>query len=163
MPSSSDPDILEETIQPYFKTIERLMLIMKLECPLTKLDVIFRIFTEVLSSELNHFWHGNDFIFDKEMYIDSNTLRMLMVYVLVQTQSSKLKIDFDLVQEFTPQVLKFTNRSYYITLLQSAFEYIDDMTDMRVLELMERADSQQSCLPLLNKAKIGTQLKTIML
>uniref|UniRef100_A0A7S3N6W9 VPS9 domain-containing protein n=1 Tax=Euplotes harpa TaxID=151035 RepID=A0A7S3N6W9_9SPIT len=88
------------------------------------------------------------------MYIDSNTLRMLMVYVLVQTQSSKLKIDFDLVQEFTPQVLKFTNRSYYITLLQSAFEYIDDMTDTRVLELMERADSQQSCLPLLNKDKI---------
>ena len=141
---TSDPEIIEEFAQPYYKTIERLKLIMKLEWPLTKLDVIFRIFTEILPNELKLFWKGDHYLTERDLYIDSKDLRMIMVYILIQTQCSKLKIDLDIIQEFIPQVLKFTNRSFYITLLQSAFDYIDHMTNSKLNELIREWNSPQS-------------------
>ena len=69
---------------------------------------------------------------------------MLMVYILIQTQWSKLKTDLDIIQEFIPQVLKFTNRSFYIALLQSAFDFIDHMTEWRLKELTTECCSEQA-------------------
>lgn len=139
-----DEEILAAIKQPYHKTIERLLLWMKLECPITKLDVIYRIFTGIMGEELRLFWEGYKNFRKKDMFIDSPTLRLLMVYVLTQTKQSKLKIDLDLIQEFMPKVLEFTNRAYYIALLQSAFEFIDNLTEEKTTELLTKCHSPQS-------------------
>lgn len=139
-----DEEILAAIKQPYHKTIERLLLWMKLECPITKLDVIFRIFTGIMGEELRLFWDGYRNFKKKDMFIDGPTLRLLMVYVLTQTKQSKLKIDLDLIQEFMPKVLEFTNRAYYIAMLQSAFEFIDNLTEEKTTELLTKCHSSQS-------------------
>lgn len=82
------------------------------------------------------FWEGSKYVSKKELFIDSDSLRQLMIYVVIQVKKSKLKVDLDIIQEFMPPVLEFTNRAYYITLLQSAFEFIDSLTDDKIEELL---------------------------
>jgi hypothetical protein len=130
--------ILNSTKQPYFLTIDRLQNIMQIEWNLTKMDIIFRIFTGILWDELKMFWENYKYKSKKELFVDSDSLRLLMIYVLIQVKKSKLKIDLDLIQEFMPPVLEFTNRAYYITLLQSAFEYIESLTEDKIEDLIDR-------------------------
>ena len=91
-----------------------------------------------MGEELRLFWDGYRNFKKKDMFIDGPTLRLLMVYVLTQTKQSKLKIDLDLIQEFMPKVLEFTNRAYYIAMLQSAFEFIDNLTEEKTTELLTK-------------------------
>lgn len=125
---------------PFPMTIERMQMLVHLECPLMKLDVIFRIFIGIMAEELEQYFKGPK----RDLIVESSDLRWLMVYILVQTRQPKLSIDIDLVQEFMPNVLKYTNRAFYISMLQSAYEYIDTLTDKDVEELFEKINLTNS-------------------
>jgi len=144
--SWKEEELKKQIKQPYHQTIERLQVITQLEWCLTKLDVLFKIFTGILCDELKDFWKGNQYLSKKDLYIDASSLRSLMVYILVQVNNSKLKVDLDLIQEFMPPVLEFTNRAYYVALMQSAFEFIDSLTDDKITELLNKSTAQQSVL-----------------
>lgn len=134
------PEITQSEIVkvPYWHTIERFQYLTKLECPLTKIDIIFLIFSEIMPHELAEFWEGYSQISKKDMYINSENLKKLMTYVAIKAKKSKIMIDLDIIQEFMPFGLKFTNKAYYITLLKSAFEYIESLTDSKIDELVNK-------------------------
>lgn len=123
---------------PYTNTIDKIKYLAKIECPLTKLDMIFRIFTEIMTQELCDFWNGVKEVAPKDLFINSSNLKKLMVYVLIKNQKSKIYVDLQIIQEFMPFVLKYTNRAYYVTMLQSAFEFIEDITEVKIKELTSK-------------------------
>ena len=111
--------------QPYCKTIQKLRAIQKIENPVRKLEKMFQIWWNICSKELYQFWKSDKYFKKKELYIDSSDLKSIMTYALVQTQWPKLLIDILIIENFTPKSLQFTNRAYYMTVLHSAFEFIE--------------------------------------
>lgn len=105
------------------------------------------------------FWGGHKYLSKGELYIDQHSLRLLMIYIIIQTKQSKLKIDIDLVHEFMPKVLQYTNRAFYITMLQSAYEYIENLTDSKLSELYEKSkESKEYIEPILSKSNLSCNL-----
>lgn len=41
-------------------------------------------------------------------------------------------IDVISIEEFTPDSVKFTNRAYYLTVLHSAFEFLEEISDKEI-------------------------------
>ena len=76
--------------------------------------------------ELKEFWKGVDEVKEADLYIDADSLKALAIYILVQSKWSKLLVDILIAEEFTPEALKYTNRAYYLTVLHSAFEFIEE-------------------------------------
>ena len=76
--------------------------------------------------ELTEFWKNVPGVKETDMYIDADALKALAIYILIQTKCSKLLVDILIAEEFTPEALKYTNRAYYLTVLHSAFEYIEE-------------------------------------
>ena len=65
----------------FSQTIQKFQYLIKLECPLSKIDVIFRIFTEIMVNELREFWSEIPEVTDDMLYIDSEDLKKLMIYI----------------------------------------------------------------------------------
>ena len=63
----------------------------------------------------------------------------LIIYSVIQTRNPKLLIDVILCDIFTPYSIKLTNRAYYMTVVYSAFEFLEGISEERIKELQEKA------------------------
>ena len=72
------------------------------------------------------------------IFIDSDSLKGLMIYLVIQSQNSRLLVDIILCDEFTPETLKMTNRGYYLIVIYSAFEFIEQLTEDDINSLQQK-------------------------
>ena len=122
---------------PYYRTIECITSIRNTESMICKLEYVYRLFTSIMTTELQEFWQGDRYFKRDKLFIDADSLKGLVIYSLVKSRCAKLLIDVICVEEFTPESIKFTNRAYYMTVLHSAFEFLEELTDDRLSELQD--------------------------
>jgi hypothetical protein len=134
---STDPFIIKEIEKPYYQTIEKLPKIQEIENPILKLEFLFQLFTEDLVRELRSFWGNTKEISKNDLYIDADSLKAITIYILIQTKWSKLLVDILMIEEFSPDTIKMTNRAYYLTVLYSAFEYLEEMSELQYFALKQ--------------------------
>lgn len=140
---------------PYFRTIKHLQSLSRIENPIQKLEKLYQIYSSLCSKELQIFWHNDRYFSLDKLYVDANSLRSIVIYTLIQTQSPKLLTDVLIVEKFTPKSLQYTNRAYYMTVLHSAFEFIEEMTDEEVLNYQQLIRSGESGDPCVRELEHG--------
>lgn len=129
-------DPVEFPWQPFSKIVETLDNMCKTESIIRKLEYIYKFTTSL----------GVDGV-----YIDSDNLKGLMIYLVIQSQNTKLLIDIILWDKFTPETLKMSNRSYYLMVIYSAFEFIEGLTDDKINSLHQnckeriRKENENGC------------------
>jgi hypothetical protein len=84
---------LRGPFRPYSRTIDGLHKVRDTESLICKLEYLYRLFTVVLTNELREFWNGEQFFSSDKLFVDADSLKGLLIYVLIQTQSAKLLID----------------------------------------------------------------------
>lgn len=127
---------------PFQNTINNLFKLRNTESLILKLEFMFRLFTGMLTNELHQFW--DKYISYDKMFVDADSLKALMIYIIIKAKSAKLLVDVIFIEEFTPESVKYTNRSYYMTVFHSAFEYLEDITDKRFTDLLDTINSRVS-------------------
>lgn len=130
----------------YSKTIEHVTRIRGTESVICKLEFVYRLLTEIMTTELKEFWCGEKYFPQDKLFIDADSLKGLLIYIVIKTKCAKILMDIICVEEFTPESVKFTNRFYFMTALHSAFEFLEELTDKRLnnlLKLIEERKSQE--------------------
>ena len=76
------------------------------------------------------------------MFVDADSLKALMIYIIVQAKCAKLLVDVICIEEFTPESIKYTNRAYYMTVFHTAFEFLEELSDVKLQELVNSINSR---------------------
>lgn len=109
-----------------------------MESPVKKLEIAFRLFTKTLTSEVKSFWEGNEKVHQNDTFIDADNLKAIMVFILIKSKCVKLLADIILCENFTSEAIKFTNRAYYMTVLHTAFEYLENISETQIEKYREQ-------------------------
>ena len=121
---------------PYLNTISNISSIMIVESPIKKMEIAYNLFTEVLTYEVNEFWNGSKTDKKVEVNIDSDNLKAIIIYVVIKWNLVTMLVDIMLSDSFTSQAIRYTNRAYWMTVVHSAFEFIQNLTDDRIAEIV---------------------------
>lgn len=78
---------------PYRKTIHNLDKIRGIESLICKLEYVYRLFTKVLTVELQAFWQEEEYFSQDKLFIDADSLKGILIYVLVKSKAAKLIVD----------------------------------------------------------------------
>ena len=110
---------------------------MIVESPIKKMEVAYNLFTEVLTYEVSEFWNSSEE--NKiEINIDSDNLKAIMIYVVIKSNLVTMLVDIMLSDNFTSKSIRYTNRAYCMTVLHSAFEFIQMMNEEKIEEIVTK-------------------------
>ena len=146
--------ILNQIQRPYWKIINKLPRIQEIENPILKLEFLFQLFTNDLVEELHEFWEDVPSVSKKQLYIDPDDLRAVIIYILIQSKCSKMLVDMLIIDEFSSESIKMTNRAYYQTVLYSAFEYIEEMNELQYQALKNMVDQEEEKCLMMNSISV---------
>lgn len=152
--SSMTSTILNQIQRPYWKIIKKLPRIQEIENPILKLEFLFQLFTNDLVEELHEFWEDVPSVSKKQLYIDPDDLRAVIIYILIQSKCSKMLVDMLIIDEFSSESIKMTNRAYYQTVLYSAFEYIEEMNELQYQALKNMVDQEEEKCLMMNSISV---------
>ena len=135
---------LAKFFMPYSKTIDHIIRIRATESVICKLEFIYRLFTEIMITELHEFWWDEKYYPKDKLYVDADSLKALLIYVVVKSKCAKILMDIICVEEFTPESVKFTNRFYFMTVLHSAFEFLEEINESRMKNLKQSIEEREA-------------------
>jgi hypothetical protein len=113
-------------MEPYKQTMESLFKVHQLESPMCKLEHIYTTCTQLMPRELAAFYEGSGYLpaHAQSLFIDSDTLQGLLIYVVSRMHYPQLWTELSLVEEFIPEGVLMSNRAYYLILLKASCEYL---------------------------------------
>jgi len=84
---------LKNPFLPYQNTIDILPKIRGTESLICKLEFIYRLFTDTLTNELYEFWCDDKYFSYDKMFVDADSLKAILIYVIIKAQCAKLLVD----------------------------------------------------------------------
>lgn len=84
---------LPKPFLPYARTIESLERLRGIESLILKLEFVYRLFTRVLTAELSEFWEDDNYFKQEDLFIDADSLKGIIIYIIIQTKSAKMLMD----------------------------------------------------------------------
>lgn len=76
------------------------------------------------------------------MFIDADSLKAIMIYILIKAKCVKLLVDIVVCESFTSEAIKYTNRAYYMTVLHTAFEYLETVSQKQIDEYLKEQQQE---------------------
>lgn len=59
---------------------------MDFESPIKKMEVAYRIFTEILTKEVQDFWKDTPAVSRNDTFIDADSLKGIMIYIVIKSK-----------------------------------------------------------------------------
>jgi hypothetical protein len=122
---------------PYFNTVRKLRRIRDVESPIKKMEIAFRLFTETLTKEIDDYWKDDFSVSNHDLALDADSLKAIMIYIIIKSQCHTLLVDIVMWEDFTTENVKYTNRAYYMTVLHSAYEFLELVKQDQIDEMVE--------------------------
>lgn len=136
---------------------------MDFESPIKKMEVAYRIFTEVLTNEVQEFWKDNPTVGRNDTFIDADSLRAIMIYIVIKAKWVKMLVDIIVWENFTSEAIKYTNRAYYMTVLHTAFEFLETLTQDKIDEFVEEMKHDKVDIELYQQEKFDRTFATSLI
>jgi len=107
----------------YADTIRRLLQVIKIEQPMSKLEHIYNCCTKSIEQELDAFWHQKK-IPSSDLYIDADKLQGIMIYIISRTNYPQILTEITITEEFLTKAVQLSNRAFYVVMIRASIEYL---------------------------------------